>query len=44
MMQELLEEMRELRDENVRTYRFVQGGRDLFERLTKFLAQKGAAL
>lgn len=33
---------RELRDENVRTYGSVQGARDLFERLTKFLAAKGA--
>ena len=32
---------RELRDENVRTYRSIQGGRDLFERLTNFLAWKG---
>ncbi len=33
---------RELRDENVRTYGSVQGAHDLFERLTKFLAAKGA--
>jgi uncharacterized protein YndB with AHSA1/START domain len=33
---------RELRDENVRTYGSVQGALDLFERLTKFLAAKGA--
>ena len=32
---------RELRDENVRTYGSVKGGRDLFERLTNFLAKKG---
>jgi hypothetical protein len=31
---------RELRDENVRTYRSVQDGRDLLERL-KFLATRG---
>jgi uncharacterized protein YndB with AHSA1/START domain len=35
---------RELRDENVRTYGSVQGARDLFERLTKFLAAKGATV
>lgn len=34
---------RELRDDNVRTYGSVQGARDLFERLTKFLAEKGVA-
>lgn len=32
---------RELRDENVRTYGSIKGGRDLFERLTNFLAKKG---
>jgi uncharacterized protein YndB with AHSA1/START domain len=32
---------RELRDDNVRTYGSVKGARDLFERLTQFLAQKG---
>ena len=32
-----------LRDENVGTYGAVQGTRDLFERLTKFLASKGVA-
>lgn len=32
---------RDLRDENVRAYGSVQGARDLFERLTKFLAAKG---
>jgi uncharacterized protein YndB with AHSA1/START domain len=32
---------RELRDYNVRTYGSVKGARDLFERLTQFLAQKG---
>jgi uncharacterized protein YndB with AHSA1/START domain len=32
---------RELRDENVRTYGSVKGARDLFERLTMFLASKG---
>jgi uncharacterized protein YndB with AHSA1/START domain len=34
---------REMRDENVRTYQSVKGSRDLFERLTRFLATKGAA-
>ncbi len=34
---------RKLRDENVQTYRSVQGSRELFERLTRFLATKGAA-
>ncbi|MDW5266015.1 MULTISPECIES: SRPBCC domain-containing protein [Acidobacteriaceae] len=33
---------RELRDENVRTYGSVQGARELFERLNKVLAAKGA--
>jgi len=32
---------RELRDENVRTYGSVKGGRDLFERLAAVLATKG---
>jgi uncharacterized protein YndB with AHSA1/START domain len=33
---------RELRDENVRTYGSVKGARELFERLNKVLAAKGA--
>lgn len=34
---------RELRDENVRSYGSVQGARDLFQRLTNFLAERGVA-
>jgi len=32
---------RALRDDNVRTYGSVKGARELFERLTQFLTQKG---